>query len=565
MKNLLILFCSLLLSGVFGETDDGNMSVKEGDSVTLKIKPQDINRAEDLRWRFNDTIIAKIDLEGKDKPPVYPDEKRFRDRLKLERENGSLTITHITSEHSGVYQLEIRRSQSTYKTFRVSVIDIVTSVLVMDGENVILHTHQKTDDVKWMFNGADLTGHINSSFTNSEVNPQTGDLNISNIRRNQSGKYEVRINGSSFTLHRTYGINVSDKMNTVSVMEGDSFTLTGVTDGKIDDVKWKFNGDVIADLTGHINSSFTNSKVNHQTGDLNISNIRRNQTGKYEVRINGSSFTLHRTYGVNVSVEPESVSGNVGADLTLCHNFTDIQRDDVIQWTFEGTLIAHSNRKPNIVSNDDRRFSDRLRLEWAGCLIINNFRSKDSGLYDVNITGSKHILHKSFSVTGVFGETDDGNMSVKEGDSVTLKIKPQDINRAEDLRWRFNDTIIAKIDLEGKDKPPVYPDEKRFRDRLKLERENGSLTITHITSEHSGVYQLEIRRSQSTYKTFRVSVSAITEPSQMSHWMITGPVLAVAVVLLLVGVLYVIYKRYKKQKSQKEENETAVHLKNDIQ
>ncbi|XP_057182899.1 uncharacterized protein LOC130549640 isoform X3 [Triplophysa rosa] len=455
MKNLLILFCSLLLSGVFGETDDGNMSVKEGDSVTLKIKPQDINRAEDLRWRFNDTIIAKIDLEGKDKPPVYPDEKRFRDRLKLERENGSLTITHITSEHSGVYQLEIRRSQSTYKTFRVSVIDIVTSVLVMDGENVILHTHQKTDDVKWMFNGADLTGHINSSFTNSEVNPQTGDLNISNIRRNQSGKYEVRINGSSFTLHRTYGINVS--------------------------------------------------------------------------------------------VEPESVSGNVGADLTLCHNFTDIQRDDVIQWTFEGTLIAHSNRKPNIVSNDDRRFSDRLRLEWAGCLIINNFRSKDSGLYDVNITGSKHILHKSFSVTGVFGETDDGNMSVKEGDSVTLKIKPQDINRAEDLRWRFNDTIIAKIDLEGKDKPPVYPDEKRFRDRLKLERENGSLTITHITSEHSGVYQLEIRRSQSTYKTFRVSVSAITEPSQMSHWMITGPVLAVAVVLLLVGVLYVIYKRYKKR------------------
>lgn len=102
---------------------------------------------------------------------------------------------------------------------------------------------------------------------------------------------------------------------------------------------------------------------------------------------------------VSVTVKPESVSVDVGSDFKLCHNVPDIQRDDVIQWAFEGTLIAHSHRTPNIVSN---RFSGRLSLEMTGCLIINNFGSKDSGLYEVNITGSKHIIHKTFNVTGEY-------------------------------------------------------------------------------------------------------------------------------------------------------------------
>jgi len=46
---------------------------------------------------------------------------RFRDRLKLDDQTGSLTITHTTTEHTGVYQLELNGLKITSKRFNVSV------------------------------------------------------------------------------------------------------------------------------------------------------------------------------------------------------------------------------------------------------------------------------------------------------------------------------------------------------------------------------------------------------------------------------------------------------------
>ncbi|XP_016428211.1 SLAM family member 9-like, partial [Sinocyclocheilus rhinocerous] len=46
---------------------------------------------------------------------------RFRDRLKLDNQTGSLTITNITSEHAGVYQLEINGAKLLTKILNVSV------------------------------------------------------------------------------------------------------------------------------------------------------------------------------------------------------------------------------------------------------------------------------------------------------------------------------------------------------------------------------------------------------------------------------------------------------------
>ncbi|KAK7126487.1 hypothetical protein R3I94_017840 [Phoxinus phoxinus] len=40
---------------------------------------------------------------------------RFRDRLKVDYETGSLTITHIRSEHAGRYEAELIRSESSGK------------------------------------------------------------------------------------------------------------------------------------------------------------------------------------------------------------------------------------------------------------------------------------------------------------------------------------------------------------------------------------------------------------------------------------------------------------------
>ncbi|XP_073699684.1 uncharacterized protein [Garra rufa] len=121
MFHMFVLFCLCCWSrtGVFGES----VSVTEGDSVTLHADAIQIHEDDDILWKFGaeKSQIAKM----KKKKQIFntsdvPD-GRFRDRLKIDNQTGSLTITNITKEHAGVYQLEIAGAKKSLKTFNVSV------------------------------------------------------------------------------------------------------------------------------------------------------------------------------------------------------------------------------------------------------------------------------------------------------------------------------------------------------------------------------------------------------------------------------------------------------------
>ncbi|XDV23716.1 hypothetical protein PO909_028175 [Leuciscus waleckii] len=81
----------------------------EGDSVTLNTGVQ-TNQQDDIKWYFNDILIAEItgDL-SKICTDVQcnEDTERFRDRLKLDHQTGSLTITDTRNIDSGEYKLQI--------------------------------------------------------------------------------------------------------------------------------------------------------------------------------------------------------------------------------------------------------------------------------------------------------------------------------------------------------------------------------------------------------------------------------------------------------------------------
>ncbi|XP_077081539.1 SLAM family member 5-like [Siphateles boraxobius] len=119
-------FCCFHLVVVFGDSD-AVKSVMEGDSVTLDIivtEKQDMNR---IIWKFetNESTIAKIN-KWSSKINIYDDvlDGRFRDRLKLDDQTGSLTITNIRDTHSGVYEVKISKSSSSNTTtnrFNVTV------------------------------------------------------------------------------------------------------------------------------------------------------------------------------------------------------------------------------------------------------------------------------------------------------------------------------------------------------------------------------------------------------------------------------------------------------------
>ncbi|XDV24097.1 hypothetical protein PO909_028362, partial [Leuciscus waleckii] len=119
---VLILLCLLHLVGVFAGTDAvKSVSVMEGDSVTLNTGVTEMMDDDLILWRFGNenTLIVKINVQD-DSMTVYDDvlDGRFRDRLKLDDQTGSLTITNTRTEHAGVYQLQ---TNSVRKSFNLTV------------------------------------------------------------------------------------------------------------------------------------------------------------------------------------------------------------------------------------------------------------------------------------------------------------------------------------------------------------------------------------------------------------------------------------------------------------
>ncbi len=99
-------------------------SVNEGESVALN--PGVIKNPNDLMaWHFNDLCIAEISEEPR---KICTDvqckdgDERFRDRLKLDHQTGSLTITNTRTTDSGDYKLQIISSSfSITRSFSVTV------------------------------------------------------------------------------------------------------------------------------------------------------------------------------------------------------------------------------------------------------------------------------------------------------------------------------------------------------------------------------------------------------------------------------------------------------------
>ncbi|XP_051763422.1 SLAM family member 5-like [Ctenopharyngodon idella] len=125
MVHVGILFCLCFrqLHGVFSNTGElKSVSVMEGDSVTINSDLTEIDDDDVIQWKFGteNTLIAEIDVL-EDKVTVYDDvpDGRFRDRLQLDDQTGSLTITNTRTEHSGYYELQMIKNMR--KSFNLTV------------------------------------------------------------------------------------------------------------------------------------------------------------------------------------------------------------------------------------------------------------------------------------------------------------------------------------------------------------------------------------------------------------------------------------------------------------
>uniref|UniRef100_A0A8C1YNX0 Ig-like domain-containing protein n=1 Tax=Cyprinus carpio TaxID=7962 RepID=A0A8C1YNX0_CYPCA len=113
------------LLGVFGaETNEiKSVSVMEGDSVLLHNDVAEICENDHIQWNIRNemSLMARITNKKQILPTSDVLDGGFRERLKLDRQTGSLTITNITTQHAGLYEVKIIGKTPLSKTFNVSV------------------------------------------------------------------------------------------------------------------------------------------------------------------------------------------------------------------------------------------------------------------------------------------------------------------------------------------------------------------------------------------------------------------------------------------------------------
>ncbi|XP_016426971.1 SLAM family member 5-like, partial [Sinocyclocheilus rhinocerous] len=100
-----------------------SVAVLEGDSVTLHTDVK-VQRDDQIRWTFGpqNTRIAEIIKRDQINFIFVSNDGRFRDKLLMDNQTGSLTIRNIRSDHTGLYKLTVIISgETSLKSFSVTV------------------------------------------------------------------------------------------------------------------------------------------------------------------------------------------------------------------------------------------------------------------------------------------------------------------------------------------------------------------------------------------------------------------------------------------------------------
>ncbi|XP_073669560.1 uncharacterized protein [Paramisgurnus dabryanus] len=474
----------------------------EGDLVTLNTGVTEIKKHNRMLWWFGPSnpefLLAEIIINY---GISYDFDDRYRDRLYVDDQTGSLTIRDLKTTDTGVYQLQISNSKETiYKRYNVFVaaaepglsalyIGLICAAVLLPILAVIILAVAIQYCCKY--------SHLKDEMKTMSVNEE----------------------------------NSATPVDTINVTEGESVELpSGISELQDDDqIQWRSEAKdaIISVRNGKTDENceiFKNRlKLNHQTGSLTITNIKHSDSGVYELQIKNKNPTSYKKF--NVFVWFNTLKHTAGDSVTLHTRVSELKEDHQILWTFgdKNTRIAEINQASGktqmiVYDGNDERFIDRLTLnEMNGDLTITNIMRGHSDVYKLQINSRSDRTYRSFMLIVNEKWTE---MSVMEGESVRLPTDLTDIQIDDLILWMFGpeDSLIAKLHKKNKllhfviDEKKFYdvPDE-RFKDKLQLD-ENGSLTITGITSKHTGLYKLQIiSNGENRFKKFRVSLCANRE------------------------------------------------------
>ncbi|XP_043086314.1 uncharacterized protein LOC122332913 [Puntigrus tetrazona] len=458
----MILLSLLVLAGVCDAGTDETLSVMEGDSVILQTNLSEIMNDNTILWGFGpkEFIISQITKKN-NLPILYvTDDVSFADRLQVDQKTGSLTIRNTRNKHSGQYKLTISREQTTSTIFHVLVLDVankmggVKSKSVIEGGSVLLRNDaelQKDDLIVWRFGEEGVllgkydaeTKQLSLSgaderFKNRLQLDPTGSLTLTSARTEHAGLYEAQIRGRGSSQ--------------------------------------QFLVSVTADLSR--SSSYIVGVV-------------------VAVLLAGLLTAVVIYYRRKISKLQKQVVSEMEGRTVVLKTDTELHNGDEIKWWFEddNKLIA---QKSNWTSGGrdidcdvtDERFRNKLQLGHKnGDLIISYIRTIHAGVYKVQISSKiRRTKYKRFLVT-----VDVEKVPVKVGKPVLLKTNI-DIKEGDLILWTFGvkNRLVVKAE-SGKNTVS-----ESFAGRLELNElhVNGSLSITNISAEDFGHFQLQVLNNE---------------------------------------------------------------------
>ncbi|XP_077081407.1 uncharacterized protein LOC143735212 isoform X1 [Siphateles boraxobius] len=392
MKIAVLLLC-FILKGVFGD----DKSVLEGDSFTLHNYLTNIRTYERILWTFgtDSTRIAQI---NNNKVSLYNDifNGIFKDRMHLDHQTGSLTITNTTTEHTGLYQLQIfGGNEVPPKKFNiivsgplpVPVISINSShcsssscslvcLSVVNVSHVTLSWYAGIS-VLSSISVCDLSISLSLPLEVEYQDKNTYSCVLNNPISNQTTHLDINtlchtcaVDASSFNAKESLPFS-----HVVMIFVGIVTLLCFLAVAGMLSIYWKY-------------------RTIYQVGQPR----------------NPDYIELSNGEVVDKTDVIKTVSVTLGESVTLNTGLTEIQSSDVLQWRFgeSGTdqtnpfLVINRGNKLNNSGCDDynERFKDRIQLDQqTGYLTINDIRPTDFGIYKLVITGiGQNMISKTFIV-----------------------------------------------------------------------------------------------------------------------------------------------------------------------
>ncbi|KAI2650679.1 SLAM family member 5 [Labeo rohita] len=399
----------------------------EGDSVTLYTNLSEIHKGDNILWKFGSEkcILAEISTKYGFFSTFDGPDGRFRDRLKLDNQTGSLIITNITTKHAGLYEVKI--NGVSLKTFSVSVYAVNVSDVTLSWYkgNSLLSSISVSDLSISLSLPLEVEYQDKNTYScviNNPISNQTQHLNISELCHTCEDKglplfHIVLISAaaSGFLLIvaavvGTFCICKKCRKNVQRQKEGRSAALCKPkTRQKLKWEKCRY-------------STGTGRSPKHTCSKMPIVTYKLFGAPKDQ------TMFLKKA---NHSVFGESVSVMEGDSVTLNTDLTEIHEDEDIVWQFENILVSENNGEAgNVTIYDvpDGRFRDRLKLDpQTGSLTITNITNEHSGLYEVQISGAK-FLSKTFSVSVYVVNASHANLSWYKGNSLLSSISVSDLS-----------------------------------------------------------------------------------------------------------------------------------------